>query len=86
MESTILLRAYCSFQYLKIPVSIRPQRSKFILELNPSQSGYWTCDMAFTRFSVAKFLLSVIPVYVGDPLGLLSSTPQTAGAHRLPSI
>lgn len=91
MESTILLRAYCSFQYLKIPVSIRPQRSKFILELNPSQSGYWTCDMAFTRFSVAKFLLSVIPVYVGDPLGLLRSEEtavfiRKAKTHEKPHV
>ena len=70
IDSTTLLRAYSTFQYYKIPNSIRPPNSQFILGLDPSHNGYLECDMSFTKFTIARFILSVLPSYVGDPIAI----------------
>ena len=70
ISEATLLRAYCAFQYNRIPEANRPPRSSFVLDLDTSNATFTQCDIAFSRFSIARFILSTIPCYCGDPLGI----------------
>ena len=70
INETTLIRAYCTFQYNRIPEANRPPRCPFVLDLDTSNSTFAQCDIAFSRFSIARFILSTIPCYCGDPLGI----------------
>ena len=70
ISEATLLRAYCAFQYNRIPEANRPPRCSFVLDLDTSNTAFAQCDIAFSRFSIARFILSTIPCYCGDPLGI----------------
>lgn len=70
ISEATLLRAYCAFQYNRIPEANRPPRCSFVLDLDTSNTAFAQCDIVFSRFSIARFILSAIPCYCGDPLGI----------------